>query len=214
MSLHEIGHELVHALVHVDRSVLSLVRQLLLRPGVVARDYVEGRRRRYYGPFGFLVVVVALASGLIGLTGFHVVTSSVPNRLADFLQGHANLLFFVQVPLLAALCRAASWHGRDNYAEWLVLACYASAMHVLFYALVLVPGWYVLRPDPATAARLVYAYAPVWPLYFGLASAQFLPVPRLRGFAKGLAAVLLTQFLTTVAVSGVVNAYLRFFPPP
>jgi hypothetical protein len=54
ITLHEIAHDLIHAFVHVDRSVLSLVRQLLLRPGAVARDFIEGRRRRYFGPFGFL----------------------------------------------------------------------------------------------------------------------------------------------------------------
>ncbi len=45
LTLHEIGHDTLHALIHVDRSVLSLVRQLALHPGKVALDYVRGRRK-------------------------------------------------------------------------------------------------------------------------------------------------------------------------
>jgi len=99
LTLREIGYELLHALVHVDRSVLVLLRDLVIRPGVVARDYVEGKRRLHYGPFAFLVVVVALATAAVAFSGFAVITTSAPNRVADFLQRHVNLVFFVQLPL-------------------------------------------------------------------------------------------------------------------
>lgn len=36
LTLHEIGHDLLHAFIHVDRSALSLVYMLLVRPGTVA----------------------------------------------------------------------------------------------------------------------------------------------------------------------------------
>lgn len=214
LSLGHIGHELVHAIVHVDRSVLSLVRLLLLMPGVVAREYVEGKRQRYYGPFAFLVVVVAFASGLIAISGFRVVTSSVPNPASEFIQGHINLVFFVQVPLLAALSRLLDVRGgRYNYAEYLVLASYTSAMHILFYALVIVPAWYVFRPSPDTAGRLVYLYAPLWPIYFAYATSQFLAGRRTWGAIKGLIAALATQGITITAISTLVLLYVRTVAP-
>ena len=214
LSLHHIAHELVHALAHVDRSAVSLVRYLLLRPGFVARDYVEGRRQRYYGPFAFLVVVVALASALVAITGFRVVTSSVPNAAADFIQHHVNLVFFAQVPLLAALCRVLGGRGaRYNYAEYLVLASYTSAMHILFYAMIVVPVWYVLRPAPDMAARLTYLYVPIWPAYFGYAACQFLPGRRLWDALRGIVAVVATQAITIGVISGLINLYLLITTP-
>ena len=75
LTLREMGMEFVHALAHVDRSALSLIWQLLIRPGVVARDYVAGRRKRYFGPFAFLVVTVAFTSAVIAISGFQVVTT-------------------------------------------------------------------------------------------------------------------------------------------
>jgi hypothetical protein len=199
LTLHEIGHEAMHALVHVDRSVLALLRDLVIRPGIVALDYVQGKRRQHFGPFAFLVVVVALATALVALTGFSVVSASVPNRVADFLQHHVNLVFFLQVPMTALACRAVAFNRRFNVAEYLVLAAYTSGLHMLVYALLVVPGWFLLRSRPGLAATLYDIYMPFWPLYFGYACAQFHAPARWRWFAKGAAVVglvfLLTQLL-------------------
>ena len=94
LTLREIGHDLLHALIHVDRSALSLVQMLLVRPGTVALNYVQGKRKRYFGPFSFLVIVVAAASAVIALTGFRAVSTDRANVVADFLQRHLNLLMF------------------------------------------------------------------------------------------------------------------------
>jgi hypothetical protein len=205
LTMHEIGHETLHALLHVDRSVVSLIRALALRPGRVALDYVSGRRKRYYGPFAFLVICVAIASATIALTGFAAVTSDVPNAVADFLQHHVNLLFFAQVPILAAACRLLTPRGPFNYAEFLVLVAYSEAMHILFFTVIDVGGWYLLKPS-AFVARVAYlSLMPIWPLYFGLACAQFLPGSKWLAGAKGVAAWLITYAFTAGAVTAVSN---------
>jgi hypothetical protein len=196
LTLREIGMEFVHALAHVDRSALSLIWQLLIRPGVVARDYVAGKRKRYFGPFAFLVVTVAFTSAVIAISGFQAVTSDAPNGLASFLQQHINLLFFVDVPLLAAACRLVGIREPFNYAEYLVLTSYTGGLHTLFYALVVIPVWYVLRSDTALLTRLFYASLPIGPLYLAYGMYQFLPGRRFSSAIKGLIASLLTQAAT------------------
>jgi hypothetical protein len=69
LTVREIVRDFLHELVHVDRSALSLVHMLLIRPGYVARDYVDGKRKRYFGPFAFLVVIVGIASAVIAVAG-------------------------------------------------------------------------------------------------------------------------------------------------
>jgi hypothetical protein len=203
ITLHEIAYDLIHALVHVDRSVLSLVRQLLVRPGAVARDFVEGRRRRYFGPFAFLVVCVAAGAAAIAISGFPVVTTDNPNRVAAFLQSHPNLVYFLQVPLLAAACRVVGAFDRVNYAELLVLAAYTEGMHVLWNALVIVPGWYLIAPGPELSQRLFYATLPIWPLYFAFACSQFLPGSRWIGALKGIVAIVLAFGALQLLVSAI-----------
>jgi hypothetical protein len=207
LTLHEIGHDALHALLHVDRSAWSLIRALALRPGIVARDYVAGRRKQYFGPFAFLIVAVAIASAAIALTDFPAVMSSSPNEFANFLQHHVNLLFLLQVPLVATACRLLSPRGPYNYAEFLVLAAYNAGMGTLFFTVVDVGGWYLLRPGTQLAKTLYLALAPVAPLYLGLACAQFLPGPRWLGAARGVAAWLIGYGLMQAIVIGLTYAF-------
>jgi hypothetical protein len=205
LSLHEIGHEALHALLHVDRSVLSLIRALAVRPGGVALDYVSGRRKRYYGPFAFLIVAVAVASAGIAVTEFPAVTSDVPNGVERFLQHHVNLLFFLQVPVIAAACRVLSPRGPFNYAEYLVLAAYTMGMRILFFVVVNVGGWYFLRPSAPVARDLYIALMPTAPLYLGFACAQFMPGRKWLSALKGVVAWLLAYAFTQVVVFAVSN---------
>lgn len=206
LTLHEIGAEFVHARVHVDRSALSLIGQLLVRPGVVARDYVVGQRKRYFGPFAFLVVTVAFTSAVIAISGFHAVTADAPNGLTAFLQHHINLLFFLDVPLLAAVCRLIGFRDRYNYAEYLVLTSYIGGLHTLFYALIVIPIWYVFRSDTALLTTLFFATLPIGPLYLAYGMYQFLPGRRISSAVKGLCASILTQ-VTTQGIVFVVGAF-------
>jgi hypothetical protein len=199
LTLREIGHDLVHALVHVDRSALSLVQMLLLRPGTVALDYVQGRRKRYFGPFSFLVIVVAAASAVIALTGFRAVSSSTANVVADFFQTHMNLLMFADFPLLAAFSRLLDTRGCFNFAEHLVLAAYTSSMRILIATLIVVPYWLVFHPTRPFIVALVSLA--IWAVYFGFAESQFLPGGRALSWGKGFLAVV----LDSVSMQGLVT---------
>ncbi len=191
LTLHEIGHDTLHALLHVDSSVLSLIRALALRPGGVALDYVAGRRKRYYGPFPFLIVSVAIASLAIALSGFPAVTSANPTALTDFLQHHVNLLYFINVPIIAAALRMLTPRGPFNYAEYLVLAAYTSGMRILFFTLANVGGWYFLRPGEVVARDAYVALMSLSPIYLGFACSQFLPGSKWLAALKGVAAWLI-----------------------
>jgi Protein of unknown function (DUF3667) len=207
LTLHEIGHDLLHALMHVDRSGLSLVRMLLVRPGTVALDYVQGKRKRYFGPFSFLVVVVAAASAVIALTGFRAVSSDRPNVVADLLQSHINLLIFADFPLLAVFSRLLDVRGRFNLAEHLVLAAYTSSMRVLFATLIVVPFWYVFRPGNPAAVAL--ASLAIWALYFGFAASQFFPGRRALSWCIGF----LTAVLASASMQGLITLVASSVPP-
>jgi hypothetical protein len=203
LSLREIGTEFVRAVAHVDRSALSLILQLLVRPGTVSLEYVSGKRKRYFGPFAFLVVNVAFTAAVIAISGFQVVRASSPNAVADFLQRHINLLFFVEVPLIALCCCIVGIRDRYNYSEYLVLASYTAGMNILFFAVVLVPVWYVLQSHTVLLTRLYYINLPLGPLYFAYGMYQFLPGRRLLSFAKGLFATLMAQAITFGLVTAI-----------
>jgi hypothetical protein len=207
LTLREISTEFIHAVAHVDRSALSLILQLLIRPGTVALDYVSGKRKRYFGPFSFLVVAVAFTSAVIAISGFQAVFTDSPNEVADFIQHHVNLMFFAQVPLLAFSCRIVGFREGFNYAEYLVLVSYTTGMHILFYAVVAVPVWYVLHSNPELMTRLFYVNLPIGPLYLAYGMYQFLPGRRLVSAVKGLLASLMAQAMTLGLITAASISY-------
>jgi len=198
LTLHEIARDLIHALFHVDRSAISLVRMLIVRPGTVALDYVQGRRKRYFGPFGFLFFVVAAASAAFAVTGLRVVPTNNANMVGDFIQGHINLVMFAEVPLLAGFSRLLYAHAGFNFAEHLVLAAYTSSLRVLFAAVIVIPAWYLFRPTNATGVYLYAGYLTVWSIYFGFAASQFFSGRRVLSWFKGI----LTALLAWISIQG------------
>jgi Protein of unknown function (DUF3667) len=211
LTIEQLGHDLLHALTHVDRSVLSLLWPLIVRPGTVARDYVDGKRKRYFGPLSWLIVIVGLVSAEVALSGFQVVISNNPNPLADLLQRHANVVFLIQVPVLALFCRLLFWRDRFNTAEFLVLAAYTASMRTIFYGVVLVPLSSVFHPGQTAEHYWLYATLLAWIAYFGFAASQFVNGRRALAAFKGVAAVFLTQAATQIALSivGTIWAEIR-----
>ena len=76
--------EFLHAFAHADKGLFNLIKRLAINPGRVATDYVEGKRKSYFNPFGFLTVCIALS-----LPIYHLVkpTQDLPQPEFENLQG-------------------------------------------------------------------------------------------------------------------------------
>jgi hypothetical protein len=117
LSLHDITHALVHVFTHADRSVFSLVRDLAHKPGRVAREYVAGKRRRYFNPFTFAIVVIGVVAPVV----------------------------LAQLPLLALSCMVLFRSEKLSFTEHLVLAAYTSAFRSIFFCVFVAGFWAITR---------------------------------------------------------------------
>lgn len=209
LQLHDIGHALVHMLTHADHSVFSLVRDLAFKPGHVAREYVKGRRRKYFNPFTFVLVVVGVASLMLAATKFVDFTSAAPpNPVSDFLQRHINLLILVQLPLLTLFTSLLFRKERLNLAEHLALASYTSGFRSIFVTLVMAPVWALTQWN---YAMMVTTYLLIWLLYFSMACAQFFEGNRWWLACKGFAAGALAQITISFAIWLAFFLWFEFF---
>jgi hypothetical protein len=199
LTMRDIGHDLVHAITHADHSVFALIRALLTRPGYVARDYIEGRRKRHFGPFAFLVITVGLASAVILISGVEWFSPFKHGQAGDSLQRHINLVILVQAPLLAVFCAMLFRRERRNFAEHLVLVAYASGFRALFLALIETPLLALTGADTANP-WLATGYFGVWFAYFAFAASQFYQGSRMWSAIKAIAAATLSQAVTVALV--------------
>ena len=70
--MRHILHDLQHAFLHADKGILYLIKEMAYRPGYVALEFVQGQRKKYFNPFSFLVIVVAIST--VFMSGFDLMS--------------------------------------------------------------------------------------------------------------------------------------------
>jgi hypothetical protein len=179
-----------------------LIRGLVTRPGEVARDYVQGRRKRHFGPFAFLIISVGLASAVILISGVEWFSPFDHRNSGAFLQRHINLVILLQAPLLAAFCAALFRARGHGFADHLVLASYTTGLHALFIAIVETPLWASTHANTANP-WLAIGYFGIWFAYFAFAAAQFYQGKRVWSAVKGATAAILSQVVTIALIMAI-----------
>jgi hypothetical protein len=208
LTLVGIGHDLVHALFHIDQSIFALLKGLLLRPGYVAREFVKGRRRKYFSPFAFAVITAGLATFFVIATGARWFSPITDSEAQGILSRHINLVILLQTPVLTSLCWLLFWNARMTFAEHLVLVAYTAGIRMLYLSFVAAPVMYATGITSANPWFIAGYYGP-WLVYFAIASVQFY---RGRAWVTALKAVVATtvnQVLTMVGIYAFILTYER-----
>lgn len=158
---HFLAHELEHSVLHMDRGVFHTLKNLILRPGHMMRDYLEGRRAGIVKPLLLIMMTAALlivlakyflAGDLVGSAitvnrgdgEVGAVAEKVDveyllrtfNAIKAWMNQHYTLLTLLLLPL-EALAFKVAFRGRGglNYPEWLVIATFLTAQTFVLQAL-------------------------------------------------------------------------------
>lgn len=192
LSMGDVLRDLMHSFANIERSPLAFAWALLSRPGAMAREYVQGKRRRYYGPFATLAVLVGATALVVNLSGYQVLArDGFDPAPTDLLQRHFNLLQLAQVPLLGGCCACLFRAARHNFFEHMVLAAYALSLRSAL--LLVVASVSVLTSAAVPSQGSVYLFWAVWFGYFGWAGSQFYGGRRALSWAKAAAAAALAH---------------------
>jgi len=183
LSFADMTRDLMHAFVNVERGPLMFAWALLTRPGRIAREYVEGRRRRYYGPFATLAVLVGFAALALNLSGFQALSQELPIP-ATLLQQHFNLVLLAQLPLLGGACALVFRGAGLTLPEHMVLVAYTLSVRAV--ALIVIVPIALLNSVSAPTFWQNSGFWAIWYVYFGWAASQFYVGVRWRSWLKGM----------------------------
>lgn len=130
-------HELVHTFTHADKGIFSFAWNIIRKPGIIALDFVEGRRKRHFNIFQYLLIIVGITTFLISKTHFmensmkdinSLAGTKVSGRVAVFqsemvhsLQKYFNIVQLSLVPVYAFFSWLFLGKKKFNYAENIVL---------------------------------------------------------------------------------------------
>ncbi len=195
LSFKDMVRELMRANAEVERSPLQFARALLLRPGGVAREVVEGRRRRHYGPFATLAVMVGVDALAIRATGFRALAQEVATGdAAALLYRHFDLLQLAQLPLLGVVCALLFRSEGQRLPEHMAMVAYALAVRAGAVALMAVLTVPLGIHAPGFGQVLFFWVA--WYAYFGWCASQFYRGPRWFAALRGVVAAAAGHALT------------------
>ena len=100
-------HHFFHAFTHTDKGFFYLIPKLLVKPGIIAREYKDGKRKTYFSPFTFILIVVALNTFLVATFNIMKIPyAGQPQHpavvmVSNFTNQHFNLIVFLSVPMIA-----------------------------------------------------------------------------------------------------------------
>ncbi|MGH2553873.1 MAG: DUF3667 domain-containing protein, partial [Chitinophagaceae bacterium] len=64
-------HDLPYAVWHIDKGIVYNIIQLFKRPGYAIKDYLEGKRKPFYHPLSFMLIILATMYVLMQLLHIH-----------------------------------------------------------------------------------------------------------------------------------------------
>ena len=68
VNLHDVLHDVIHYFTHADKGIFTLLKSLITQPGQVAKEYVEGKRKKHFPPLNFFLIVAAVYLVMGGIT--------------------------------------------------------------------------------------------------------------------------------------------------
>ncbi|MFT3794746.1 DUF3667 domain-containing protein [Flavobacterium sp.] len=228
LSFHDIVHEAVHYFTHADKGLLQLIRDLFTKRGLVAYEYVNGRRKKYFPPLNFFLIIAAVF--------VFVSMQGTPQEKADVIQQHpeinkiedpvkrqhtiavyqrddkaarftskySNLMAMCSLPLTALIFWLFYRKNKYNYIEHLVAGIYMTGICLLVYALVIMPLSFAFgfKGEPAIGLFFLLQL-----IYFAVFYYGFLQKTNKWQFAKALG----VSFLNLVIWAVVSGSLVRFY---
>jgi len=163
--MHDVSHEVVHYFVHADKGFLSLLIHLISKPGVAAREFIEGKRKSYFSPLNFFLIVAGVFVFMTNVlnTGSErslamekqiaatqyikdpvkkqqvLASLERADKFMGFFKKYGNFVAMFATPFITIFLWLFYKKGKYNYTEHLVANLYFSGFCVLTYAVVFGP---------------------------------------------------------------------------
>ncbi|MBT8284566.1 MAG: DUF3667 domain-containing protein [Flavobacteriaceae bacterium] len=138
----ETFQDLANNLFSINAPLLITIRDLILRPGVLLRSYLGGKRRTYYRPVSFFILMTVLYIVIRSVIGFDPFRNSMivveeggpdPTLLTEarnYMLMNINNFLFVFVFTLALFLKLF-FYKRYSLAEYIAISFYLLGIYTL-----------------------------------------------------------------------------------
>ncbi len=122
---HFLTHDLIHGVWHLEKGILFTIKEVFIRPGQAALDYIKGKRIRYYNVFYLSLLLIGL--NLVLSHYFNNIHPQTEETTKDsktillFLEKNIKVILLCLVPVIALNAMLIFRRLKLNFAEHLIL---------------------------------------------------------------------------------------------
>lgn len=230
LTFHDVLHEGMHYFTHVDKGIFQLIRDLIFKRGLVAKEYIEGKRKKYFPPLNFflLIATVFVFVSTLGESKQKtavekaypeinkisnptvkqqvIATYERKEKVMHFTTKYSNLMAMCSLPLTAFIFWLFYRKAKYNYIEHLIAGMFMLGICILIYALIILPISYLFHFPSYYAVGIFFM---VQLVYFSTFYYGFLNKSTKSAYFKALG-VSFVSFLTwSILSASVIQTYIR-----
>lgn len=135
LNLHNLREEIIYVSHQMAEGFIKTVKQLILQPGTLCKNYLDGKRKRYYKPVSFLLVWITafllIFQAALYLTDFPPTHTSTlftfDVRTSSIISKYRSLFEVLTIPFLAFTSWLIIARPRLNYVEVLIVFFYLTS---------------------------------------------------------------------------------------
>ncbi|HEX8331987.1 MAG TPA: hypothetical protein VF622_05150 [Segetibacter sp.] len=204
-----VAHDLLHVFVHADKGVFTFMSRVVFYPGIIARDFVEGKRK-IFNPFQYLIFAVGFILFLMAQSHFYEelenynaeTTSKLPSYFKTgmqdfyaFVKKQGNIITFFTIPVYALFSWLCFKKREHNYPEHFTIIVFAMCQTYTLNAFLLLALmiFNVSTLSTATLSLLLMLFS------FSLTYKQFYKLSWLTATWKGIV-VFMTAYVVQVSI--------------
>lgn len=141
INLHFFWHDIQHGIFHYDKGIPFTVKELFTRPGHAIRDFIEGKRVKYFKPVALIVILAGiymvlfhwlhLDSKMASLVPLDQQEQKSALKIIDWYTNHYALVTLLIVPFSALATYLAFRKAGYNYLQIVVLLLYTTAARLI-----------------------------------------------------------------------------------
>ncbi len=230
ITLKHFGHEFFHAFTHTDKGIFHLLKSLATHPGSTARAYILGKRKSYFNPFTFFLILMGLfvlSNNLFGPAGKkpepgarvlenmpspqakakYVGMISRVNKVKAVFQKNGNVVAMIAVPFISVFSWLFFRKRGFNYAEHLTANMMFIAFSNLVFTLLVFPTQAVISSGGGMFL-VVFAGMVFQVLYLSWSLNGFLQLTKTGEKVKSFAVSLFSIVLWAVFSIAVMAIYI------
>jgi len=205
LTLKGIFHEAFHYFTHLDNAFPYTIKQLILSPGNMQREYVNGIRKKYQKPFSMFFICASFAALSLYLINLSLVKyfGTGDSEEALFFHKYWVLLQVCMFPVFATITYLFFNNKQYNYAEIMILQLYTFSF--IFLILTVIHLFKYIAPHLQTR----YIELPVFVLYTIFTNVFFFnKSSRLATITKSILIITINFFLATALQDILVECFM------